>query len=364
MKLSLHWMLLLLFLLVVPKANALAAANPKVVRAVLFFSPTCPSCHIVMEDVLPPITEKYAESLDIVGVDVSQPIGESLYRASIDAFRIPDDRLGVPTLIIGSEILVGVDEIEIFLPNIIEASLAAGGLDWPQIPGLDQVLAAQTGSSASQVAIGQEVPAPQGLSSFIQKFNQDPLANSIAVIVLIGMLVSSAVVIRSYLLGPDHPFLRFPDWLLPVLAIIGLGVASYLSYVEVTRSTAICGPVGNCNSVQESVYARLFGIIPVGLMGIAGYVAILAAWLLRIYGPAKYRNLLTISIWGMAWFGVLFSIYLTFLEPFVIGATCAWCITSAIVMTLILLISTSPAKEALRIQIDLPDLEEEELALI
>ena len=48
----------------------------------------------------------------------------------------------------------------------------------------------------------------------------------------------------------------------------------------------------------------------------------------------------------MAWFGVLFSIYLTFLEPFVIGATCAWCITSAIVMTLIFWVSTGPAKQA------------------
>ena len=48
--------------------------------------------------------------------------------------------------------------------------------------------------------------------------------------------------------------------------------------------------------------------------------------------------------------GVLFSIYLTFLEPFVIGATCAWCITSAIIMTLIFLASTGPAIESLKLQ--------------
>jgi len=312
-----------------------------------------------MEDVLPPIVEQYSGKLDIVGVDVSQPVGLSLFEAAIDTYKIPDNRLGTPTLVIGSEVLVGVDEIEIFLPKIIEASLAADGLDWPQIPGLDQVLAAQ-GDSSTQITTTQEAPAPQGISSFIQKFNQDPLANSIAVVVLIGMLASCAVVLRSYLMGPDHPFIRFPDWILPALAIIGLGVAAYLSYVEVTRATAICGPVGNCNSVQESIYARLFGVIPIGLMGIAGYIAILAAWLLRIYGPGKYRDLLTIAIWGMAWFGVLFSIYLTFLEPFVIGATCAWCVTSAIIMTLILLISTASAKEALRIQVNYPDLEEEE----
>ena len=38
--------------------------------------------------------------------------------------------------------------------------------------------------------------------------------------------------------------------------------------------------------------------------------------------------------------GVLFSIYLTFLEPFVIGATCAWCLSSAVIMTLLLLLVT------------------------
>jgi uncharacterized membrane protein len=48
----------------------------------------------------------------------------------------------------------------------------------------------------------------------------------------------------------------------------------------------------------------------------------------------------------MSAFGVLFSIYLTFLEPFVIGATCAWCLTSAIIMTAMLWLSLSPGKLA------------------
>ena len=49
-----------------------------------------------------------------------------------------------------------------------------------------------------------------------------------------------------------------------------------------------------------------------------------------------------ILVWGMALFGVIFSIYLTFLEPFVIGATCMWCITSAIVITLQFWAATDP----------------------
>jgi uncharacterized membrane protein len=42
----------------------------------------------------------------------------------------------------------------------------------------------------------------------------------------------------------------------------------------------------------------------------------------------------------------MFSIYLTFLEPFVIGATCIWCLTSAVIITLIMLLSALPGIEA------------------
>ena len=123
-------------------------------------------------------------------------------------------------------------------------------------------------------------------------------------------------------------------------------MALYLSYIEITQSQAICGPVGDCNSVQQSPYARLFGILPIGVLGAAGYVLILFTWILQRYGPAQWRSTSSLAIWGLAWFGVIFSVYLTFLEPFVIGATCMWCITSAIVMTLILWLSTPAAKSA------------------
>jgi uncharacterized membrane protein len=46
---------------------------------------------------------------------------------------------------------------------------------------------------------------------------------------------------------------------------------------------------------------------------------------------------------GMSGLGVLFSIYLTYLEPFVIGAVCAWCLTSAVVMDLMLMVSVKTA---------------------
>jgi uncharacterized membrane protein len=133
------------------------------------------------------------------------------------------------------------------------------------------------------------------------------------------------------------------------MGIVSLGLAwlaIYLAYVEMTQVTAVCGPVGDCNTVQQSEYARLFGILPIGVMGLAGYVAIMIVWLMERFAKDKIADFATLSMFGMAVFGVLFSIYLTFLEPFVIGATCTWCLTSAILITILMLLSMRPAKAA------------------
>jgi len=132
------------------------------------------------------------------------------------------------------------------------------------------------------------------------------------------------------------------------MILAGLAVAAYLSYVEVTQSLAICGPVGDCNTVQQSPYARVFGLIPIGLLGFYGYTVLGLGWLLRDRGPLRWNTLLATGLWLLALFGTLFSIYLTVLEPFVIGATCMWCVTSAILMTLLLWASTPAAVESWR----------------
>jgi uncharacterized membrane protein len=80
------------------------------------------------------------------------------------------------------------------------------------------------------------------------------------------------------------------------------------------KTEAICGPVGNCNSVQGSQYALLFGVIPVGALGLAGYAAILAAWLFRQSGPKSWSKPLSLAIWLFAWFGILFR-FTDLLEP-------------------------------------------------
>ena len=123
---------------------------------------------------------------------------------------------------------------------------------------------------------------------------------------------------------------------------MGIGISAYLAYVEITLAEAICGPVGNCNAVQGSPYARLFGLLPVGLVGAGGYAAILAAWLVRRWTRGRAAQWAGWVFLALTLGGLGFSIYLTFLEPFVIGATCLWCLGSAVVMTALFLLNLGP----------------------
>jgi len=325
------------------------AEEPKV-HAVLFYSPTCPHCHTVINEVLPPLIEKHGDNLQIIGVDVTIEMGQYLYEASITKFQIPDTRYGVPTLIVGDTVLVGSAEIPNQFPSIVEAGLSSNGIPWPDIPGLQEILMEQgleTSNAETPVDVSNpddlDISQPTDLYSTIsQRFSQDIAGNTLAVIVLMVMIASILIIGYSFISGSTTLNITWPKWIVPMLSVVGLGVAIYLSYVEISSSEAICGPVGDCNTVQESSYAYLFGIIPIGVIGILGYIAILLAWLLQYFGSLSLQNISTMAIWLMAWFGVLFSIYLTFLEPFVIGATCIWCITSAIIMTVLLWASTPP----------------------
>jgi uncharacterized membrane protein len=131
-----------------------------------------------------------------------------------------------------------------------------------------------------------------------------------------------------------------------VVALLGIVVAGYLTYIETSGATAVCGPVGDCNTVQQSPYAMLFGLIPVGLLGLLGYAAIVVAWFVWTYKPGILADYAALTALGIALVGTLFSIYLTFLEPFIIGATCAWCIASSIAITILLLLTAGAGKAA------------------
>lgn len=117
-----------------------------------------------------------------------------------------------------------------------------------------------------------------------------------------------------------------------VLAAIGVAIAAYLTYVHYAGIDPACS-TGGCEKVQSSSYAELSGL-PVAVLGLAGYVAIIGSlWLPGESGRAAPAFL------ALAGFG--YSLYLTYLELFEINAICQWCVGSAVVMTLLAVVTTT-----------------------
>ena len=333
--------ILILIISLFPMAGPSSAQEP-VVRAVLLYSPTCAYCLEVVNNVLPDLDKQYGSQLEIYGVNTSTEIGNTLYTNAVLAYEIPEENQVVPLLIVADYVLTGSDEIPQLFPGIIDEGLTKGGIDWPVIPGLEQAI---LGSVS-----GGEEETSSSLDSKLtvwEKISSDLAGNLLAIFVLIGMIAS--LIYAGINLGKEIQPEQSDgiSWLIPVLSVVGIGVAGYLSYVEINQVEAICGPIGNCNSVQQSSYATLFGILPIGILGILGYLAVIILWFAGNLESELWQNRFNTLLWVVTLIGMLFSIYLTFLEPFVIGATCIWCISSAIIMTILFLLATRKFKQSL-----------------
>lgn len=329
-------LLILLFLTMWATSPVQAQSDAPVIRAVLFYSPTCPHCHKVMTEDLPPIQEKYGEQLQILEINVTEQDGAELYQLAIATFNISQNRLGVPAMFIGQTLLVGDVEIPTQLPVMIETGLQQGGIDWPAIPGLTPFVETFGPASGGATSVATMTAG--------ERFALDPVGNTLSVIVLSGLV--GVLFLAGYAFMNRVKLNPWPEWVLPALVVVGIGVAAYLTFIETTNTEAVCGPVGDCNTVQQSEYARLFGFLPVGVLGLIGYVAIGIAWFMKNNAVEKTAKQGALALWGMALAGTVFSIYLTFLEPFIIGATCIWCLSSAIIMGTVLWASTPLALQA------------------
>jgi uncharacterized membrane protein len=316
-------------------ATPVHAQTPQpVVHAVMFWVAGCPHCEDVIANVLPPLHEKYGAQFDLFMIEVkgAQDV-DQIYRVAA-SYNLKKEQTGVPFLIIGDQVLIGSDQVRAQLSALIDDYLSQGGVDFPANPVLKDLLRANSNSSSS---------TPGAQSIFPVQKESAPRSNgfTLAAVVMIFMVVTIFYSLFCLLTGKLYIQAAWMNIAIPWFALIGLFVAIYLTYVETQSVQAFCGPVGDCNAVQSSSYARLWGVLPVGLLGGFGYVAILAAWWIgRLKTKWQWLFMYApIALYGMALFGTIFSVYLTYLELFVIKAVCIWCISSAVIITLLLFFS-------------------------
>lgn len=380
------FVVLLLVVMAVPMS---AQDDSPIVQVAFFYSPTCPHCHEVIDNVLPGVQDQFGDQLQVYFIDVTNQQAAYMLYEACDVVGIPDDRCGsVPTMVIGERYLIGSGDIPAHMSEYVQEGLDGGGLDLSNLPLLwsaiqqvealegdgtlptpptwqEKFAADMLGSSTAvavlvalvltvvgsafayaQTATNKHVPQwLAGMGSHIITllalvsaaivlsgiiFSGGGLPNILAIVS--GVLIVIAAVMMTLNFGLTTENTRQTSrMVIPLLLVAGLIVAGYLSYVETTQAEAVCGVVGDCNAVQASPYAKMFGI-PIGVIGVAGYAALFVAWLLSLQTGDTLRGIGERGLFLMSLFGVIFSAYLTFLEPFVIGAVCAWCITSALLM--------------------------------
>lgn len=119
-----------------------------------------------------------------------------------------------------------------------------------------------------------------------------------------------------------------------LFSLIGLVVASYLIYVKYNPSSALCLAGGGCEVVNTSIYSAIRGI-PVAALGAMTYLVILAILLLEAQNKFVEEWGL-VGEFGLALVGTLYSAYLTYIEVYVLHKICPYCLTSAILMALLL----------------------------
>ncbi len=126
--------------------------------------------------------------------------------------------------------------------------------------------------------------------------------------------------------------------LVALVALAGVFVALYLTLYKLGYIGTLACAVGSCETVQTSKWATLLGF-PVGAWGVAYYFAVLALALVGLAGRFADSRGLSDILLAVTGFGLLFSIWLTYLELFVIHAICQWCVVSAILAAILFVLS-------------------------
>ncbi len=315
---------------------------------ILFFTPDCIECLELINEAVPTAFDESSSDNSILVVDNSAPDGGQLFLELLISREIPPNAR-LPIFVTQKEIWSGKEAISSHLTKLLKSPqeyLSSDQFQGSQVADLLNPNSSQSQPTSFLISKDTRLKKQSLFDFFYGNFLKDPIGNGIAVIVLFGMIFSLMYIFKQLIAKPTAGQLTLSS-LYPLLCLVAMGIAVYLFISGMVESELSCGPVGECNTVQQSKYSKLFGIIPVSLLGILGYVACIMFWLAARYDVWNQKRLFVVSAWAFSVIAVGFFAYLTFLEPFVIGATCIWCVTSAVVTTISALVITRPALAAM-----------------
>jgi uncharacterized membrane protein len=122
-----------------------------------------------------------------------------------------------------------------------------------------------------------------------------------------------------------------------ILSIFGAIDAFYLSLVKLTHTEVYCGGSSSCDIVNASSYSMIMGI-PIAFIGLGAYIILIAILFLEKRDGILREKYVYLNF-GICLIGLLYSIYLTYVETFILHAICPYCIASAVIMLLLFTLS-------------------------
>jgi len=135
---------------------SLASAQSALVKLLFFHSPSCDKCEVMIEEFWPAAFAKYGDQLQVLFIDVSYPQNLEMWQAAETAAGVPQDKRGVPGVIIGGDLIIGDEPIKQQLYGLIDQYLAKGGVEFPPMEQAPQT----PGITPSAVPPALELPTP------------------------------------------------------------------------------------------------------------------------------------------------------------------------------------------------------------
>lgn len=145
----------------------------------------------------------------------------------------------------------------------------------------------------------------------------------------------------------DVPLMSLSYYAVIVCAIAGLFLAAYIHYKKSLRDSFICPLGSNCARVVSSHFSKILNV-PVELLGVVYYTVIAASYTIFLVFPATYSEAAVVVILSLTAVAFFFSLYLTAAQLFVLKELCTWCLTSALLSTLIFFLGLTLSAMTLR----------------